>query len=98
MTVIAKEGTIAWSKPPAPVTLCTNCCAQEIGEAVIKALSGSGPDRFRHPEERRRVPPDDGDREGGDDRVVEAARAGHAVHQLLRPGDRRGGDQGALRL
>jgi N-methylhydantoinase B len=45
MTVIAKEGTIAWSKPPAPVTLCTNCCAQEIGEAVIKALSGSCPDR-----------------------------------------------------
>jgi N-methylhydantoinase B len=45
MQVIAREGTIAWSKAPAPVTLCTNCCAQEIGEAVIKALSKSCPDR-----------------------------------------------------
>jgi N-methylhydantoinase B len=45
VTVIAREGTIAWAKAPAPVTLCTNCCAQEIGEAVIKALSGSCPER-----------------------------------------------------
>ena len=45
LTVIAREGTIVWSKPPAPVTLCTNCCAQEIGEAIIKALSRVCPDR-----------------------------------------------------
>ena len=45
LTVIAREGTIVWSKPPAPVTLCTNCCAQEIGEAIIKALSHVCPDR-----------------------------------------------------
>jgi N-methylhydantoinase B len=45
MTVIAREGTIAWAKAPAPVTLCTNCCAQEIGEAVIKALAHACPER-----------------------------------------------------
>jgi N-methylhydantoinase B len=45
MTVIAREGTIAWARPPAPVTLCTNCCAQEIGEAIIKALSRACPER-----------------------------------------------------
>ncbi len=45
LTVIAREGTIAWARPPAPVTLCTNCCAQEIGEAIIKALSRACPDR-----------------------------------------------------
>ena len=31
--------------PPAPVTLSTNHCAQEIAEAVIKALAPSCPDR-----------------------------------------------------
>ena len=45
VTVIAREGTLAWAKPPAPVTLCTNCCAQEIGEAIIKALAHACPDR-----------------------------------------------------
>jgi N-methylhydantoinase B len=45
VTVIAREGTIAWAKAPAPVTLCTNCCAQEIGEAIIKALSHACPER-----------------------------------------------------
>ena len=45
--------------PPAPVTLCTNHCAQEIAEAVIKALAGACPERamagwcaalsYRHP-------------------------------------------------
>src|SRR5438128_1994226 len=41
VTVIAREGTIAWAKAPAPVTLCTNCCVQVIGEAIIKALTCS---------------------------------------------------------
>jgi N-methylhydantoinase B len=45
LTVIAREGTLAWARSPAPVTLCTNCCAQEIGEAIIKALSRACPDR-----------------------------------------------------
>ncbi len=45
LTVIAREGTVAWARPPAPVTLCTNHCAQEIAEAVIKALAGACPDR-----------------------------------------------------
>jgi N-methylhydantoinase B len=43
--VIAKEGTIVWAKPGAPVTLCTNHCAQEIMEAIIKALAPACPDR-----------------------------------------------------
>jgi N-methylhydantoinase B len=45
LTVLAREGTVAWARPPAPVTLCTNHCAQEIGEAVIKALSRACPER-----------------------------------------------------
>ncbi len=43
--VIAKEGTVVWAKPPAPVTLSTNHCGQEIGEAIIKALARSCPAR-----------------------------------------------------
>jgi len=45
VTVKAKQGTIVWPYPPAPVTLCTNHCAQDIAEAVIKALARSCPDR-----------------------------------------------------
>src|SRR5439155_1376465 len=33
VTVIAKRGTIVWPFPPAPVTLATNHCAQEVAEA-----------------------------------------------------------------
>jgi N-methylhydantoinase B len=43
--VIAQEGTVVWAMPPAPVTLSTNHCAQEISEAVVKALAMSCPDR-----------------------------------------------------
>ncbi|HEV8306865.1 MAG TPA: hydantoinase B/oxoprolinase family protein [Methylomirabilota bacterium] len=45
LTVIAKPGTVVWANPPAPVTLCTNHCAQEIAEAVIKALAPACPER-----------------------------------------------------
>jgi N-methylhydantoinase B len=45
VTVKAKQGTIVWPFPPAPVTLSTNHCAQEVAEAVIKALAPSCPDR-----------------------------------------------------
>jgi N-methylhydantoinase B len=45
LTVKAKQGTIVWPFPPAPVTLCTNHCAQDVMEAMIKALAGSCPDR-----------------------------------------------------
>lgn len=45
LRVLAREGTVAWAREPAPVTLCTNHCAQEIGEAVIKALAGACPER-----------------------------------------------------
>ena len=43
--VRAKQGTIVWPHPPAPVTLATNHCAQEVAEAVIKALAGACPER-----------------------------------------------------
>jgi N-methylhydantoinase B len=45
LEVIAKQGSVVWALPPAPVTLCTNHCAQEIAEAVIKALAGACPER-----------------------------------------------------
>src|SRR5499426_1254316 len=45
LRVIAREGTVAWARPPAPVTLCTNHCAQEIAEAIIKALAPACPKR-----------------------------------------------------
>jgi len=43
--VITREGTIVHPRAPAPVTLATNHCAQEIAEAVIKALARACPDR-----------------------------------------------------
>jgi N-methylhydantoinase B len=43
--VVAKEGTVVWARPGAPVTLCTNHCGQEIIEAIIKALAPACPDR-----------------------------------------------------
>lgn len=43
--VKAKQGTVVWPFPPAPVTLATNHCAQEIAEAVIRALAPACPDR-----------------------------------------------------
>lgn len=45
LTVVAKQGTIVWSDPGRPVTLCTSHPSNEIVEAVIKALSGSCPER-----------------------------------------------------
>ena len=43
LTVVAKPGTVVWANPPAPLTLCTNHCAQEIAESVIKALAPACP-------------------------------------------------------
>src|SRR5919106_3595978 len=37
--VLTRPGTIVHPNPPAPVTLATNHCAQEIMEAIIKALA-----------------------------------------------------------
>ena len=45
LEVIAKPGTVVWANAGAPVTLCTNHCAQEIIEAIIKALAPACPDR-----------------------------------------------------
>ena len=53
------------------------------------------PHRSRDAEERRDVPPADGDRQGGDGGVGEPAGAVDPLHEPLRPGDRRGRDQGA---
>jgi len=43
--IIAKPGTVVWANPGAPVTLATNHCAQEILEAIIKALAPACRDR-----------------------------------------------------
>jgi N-methylhydantoinase B len=43
--VLTKPGTIVHPNPPAPVTLSTNHCAQEIMEAMVKALAPACPDR-----------------------------------------------------
>jgi len=45
VTVLTEEGTIVHPRPPAPVTLCTNHCGQEIAESVLKALAPACPDR-----------------------------------------------------
>src|SRR5437773_3793488 len=43
--VLTKPGTIVHPNPPAPVTLATNHCAQEIMEAMVKALAPACPER-----------------------------------------------------
>jgi N-methylhydantoinase B len=45
LKVIAKQGTIVWSDPGRPVTLCTSHPSNEIVEAIVKALSASCPQR-----------------------------------------------------
>jgi N-methylhydantoinase B len=45
VSVIAREGTVVWARPGAPVTLCTNHCGQEIIEAIVRALAPACPDR-----------------------------------------------------
>jgi N-methylhydantoinase B len=43
--VIAREGTVVWARPGAPVTLCTSHCSQDITEAIVDALAPACPDR-----------------------------------------------------
>jgi N-methylhydantoinase B len=45
LTVKAKEGTVVWAKPGAPVTLCTSHCSQEIIEAIVDAIAPACPER-----------------------------------------------------
>ena len=45
ISVKTKKGTVVHPNVPAPVTLSTNHPAQEIAEAVIKALAEACPDR-----------------------------------------------------
>jgi N-methylhydantoinase B len=43
--VIARQGSVVWANPGAPVTLSTSHCAQEIIEAIVRALAPACPDR-----------------------------------------------------
>ena len=43
--VIARQGSLVWAHPGAPVTLSTSHSAQEIIEAIVKALAPACPDR-----------------------------------------------------
>ena len=43
--IIARQGTIVWSNPGAPVAMSTSHCAQEIVEAMVVALAGACPER-----------------------------------------------------
>ena len=45
IAVELRQGSVVWPFAPAPVTMCTAHCAQEIAEAVIMALSQSCPER-----------------------------------------------------
>jgi N-methylhydantoinase B len=45
VTVIARPGSVVWANPGAPVTLSTSHCAQEIIEAIVRALAPACPDR-----------------------------------------------------
>jgi N-methylhydantoinase B len=45
IAIIARPGTVVWANPGAPVTLATNHCAQEILEAIVKALAPACPER-----------------------------------------------------
>ena len=45
LEVIAREGTVVWAREGAPVTLATNHCAQEIMEAIMRALAPACPGR-----------------------------------------------------
>ena len=45
VNITAREGSVVWARPGAPVTLSTSHCAQEVIEAVIRALAPACPDR-----------------------------------------------------
>lgn len=45
LNIVAREGSVVWASPGAPVTLSTSHCAQEVIEAVVKALAPACPDR-----------------------------------------------------
>ncbi|MEM7408254.1 MAG: hydantoinase B/oxoprolinase family protein [Pseudomonadota bacterium] len=45
LKIKAREGSIVWAHPGAPVTMCTSHCAQEIIEAIVVALAEACPDR-----------------------------------------------------
>jgi N-methylhydantoinase B len=45
LEVVAKEGTVVWAREGAPVTMCTSHCANEIVEAIIRAMQHCCPAR-----------------------------------------------------
>src|SRR5262247_3276899 len=79
--VIAKQGTIVWPFPPAPVTLATNHCAQEIAEAMILGLGPALSHR-------------DQGHEPADAQAVHLAHVPRAAGRRRERGRRRLGDRG----
>jgi N-methylhydantoinase B len=45
LSVVAKPGTVVWAMDNAPVTLCTSHPANEIVEAIVKAMAPACPER-----------------------------------------------------
>ena len=45
LKVVLREGTVAWAREGAPVTMCTSHCSNEIIEAIIVALAPACPER-----------------------------------------------------
>ena len=45
VNIIARQGSIVWANPGAPVAMSTSHCAQEIIEAIVVALQQACPDR-----------------------------------------------------
>jgi len=45
LTVILKEGTVVWPRPPAPTTMCTAHAGQDIAEVIVIALAKACPAR-----------------------------------------------------
>lgn len=45
VTIRARQGSVVWANPGAPVAMSTSHCAQEIIEAIVVALAQACPDR-----------------------------------------------------
>ncbi|MCU0888482.1 MAG: hydantoinase B/oxoprolinase family protein [Rubritepida sp.] len=45
LRVVAREGSVAWAREGAAVTLCTSHCSNEIVEAVMRAMQHCCPER-----------------------------------------------------
>ena len=80
LRVTAREGTVVWAKPPAPVTLCTNHCGQEIANRLSKLWSGAV----------RKEPWPDGDAGSGSPckaKIPEPARHSSGTYSMHAPAE-----------